>query len=260
MRFIMTLVELDAYFKEFLQPQNYSADPSLNGIQIENSAPDSKQIKKIAFAVDACQETALKAAEWGADLLFVHHGLFWNGSVEKLTGHFYKKISAFLNNDLALYGMHIPLDANNPYGNNWGMAARLGLKECEPFGEWRGMFVGVKGKLPSKMSIEELTKAALNPGEKPLYVFNAGVKEIESVAIISGGAADDVSQAIEENIDCFITGEFDHCKYHYVKESGINLIAGGHYQTETIGVCLVMKKVSEELGLETKFIDVPTGL
>ena len=120
----MTLCELDNYFRGFLKIEDYATDPSRNGIQIQNSAPDKKQIKKVAFAVDACEATALAAVENGADLLFVHHGLFW-GDCEVITGSVYARYNAFLKNDLALYACHIPLDANNPYGNNYGLAARL---------------------------------------------------------------------------------------------------------------------------------------
>ena len=255
----MTLNEIDAWFKSFLKPEEYGADPSRNGIQIQNSAPDTKEITKVAVAVDACEQTALEAAKAGAQLLFVHHGMFW-GDCEPIVGHVYKRYQAFLKNDLALYAMHIPLDANNPYGNNWGLAARIGLKNVEPFGQWKGMTLGVKGQLDKPCSIEELAKNVLNPGEKPVTVLPFGKKEIKTVGIISGGSGDDVWQAIEHGLDAFVCGEFEHQLYHYAKENGINVIAGGHYQTETVGINLVRQKIEKELGLETIFIDIPTGL
>lgn len=255
----MTLNELDTYFRSFLKPEDYTSDVSRNGIQIENSSPDKKQITKIAFAVDACAETAEKAAQQGAGLLFVHHGLFW-GDCETITGVHYKRVAPFLKNDLALYACHIPLDANNPCGNNYGLASRIGLQKTEPFGEWRGMTIGVKGELPEPLSVDQLTEKVLAPGEKPLAVLKFGKDKVRTVGIISGGAADDVYMAVEQNLDAYITGEIGHSLYHYVKEAGINFIAGGHYQTETVGVNLVREKVEKELGLETVFIDVPTDL
>ena len=190
-------------------------------------------------------------------MLFVHHGLLWGGC-EPITGHMYKRFAAFIKNDLALYACHIPLDANNPCGNNYGLAARLGLCQCEPFGTWRGMTIGVKGVLPEPFEVSELARRVLNPGEKPLAVLPFGKKEVRTVGIISGGAADDVGQAVEQNLDAYITGEMQHELFHYIKESGINFIAGGHYQTETVGVNLVKDKVQKDLGLETVFIDFPT--
>ena len=85
-------------------------------------------------------------------------------------------------------------------------------------------------------------------------------EKVKTVGIISGGASEDVADAVEQNLDCYITGEFAHEDYHFAREMGINVIAGGHYETETVGVSLVMQKVQSELGLECVFIDEPTGL
>lgn len=255
----MTLKELDVWFKSFLKPELYPQDPSRNGIQIQNSDPDNKQIKKVAVAVDACYETAIKAAKQGADVLFVHHGLFWGGC-EPIVGTTYNRYQAFLKNDLALYAMHIPLDANNPYGNNYGLANRIGLTNLQEFGQWRGMTLGVMGELSKECTVSELAQKVLNPNETPLKILNFGKEKIKTVGIISGGAADDVYQAIEQGLDVYITGEVNHELFHYVKESKMNLIAGGHYQTETVGINLVRQKIEKELGLETVFIDVPTSL
>ena len=255
----MTLVEINNWFNSFLKKEDFPSDISLNGIQIQNSEPESKQIKKIAFAVDACEETAKKAAEAGAHLLFVHHGLFWGGC-QTITGSFYKRISTFIKNDLALCAYHIPLDANNPYGNNWGLAARLGLRNCEAFGTWRDMVLGVKGELSEELTINELAERVLRKGVTPRSVLSLGKEKIKKVGIISGGASDDVAEAIEQGLDCYITGEFAHEDYHLAREMGINVIGGGHYETETVGVSLVMEKVEKELGIECIFVDVPTNL
>lgn len=255
----MTLSELDAYFRSFLKMEDFERDVSLNGIQIENSAPEGKPVKKIAFAVDACEQTALQAAKLGADVLFVHHGLFW-GHCQRITGAHYKRVSAFVKNDVALYACHLPLDANNPYGNNYGLAKRMGLKKLKPFGSYHGMVIGVKGELDEAVSAAELARRALLEGQEPFWVLPFGAEKIRTVGVISGGAADDVEQAVEEGLDAYFTGELDHALYHYIEEAGINFIAGGHYQTETIGVNLIKEKVENELGLETVFIDIPTGL
>ena len=255
----MTLIEFDNYINAFLRKEDFSSDISLNGIQIQNSSPEGKQIKKVAFAVDACEATAGRAVKEGADILFVHHGLFW-GHCQTITGSFYKRLAAFIKNDLALCAYHIPLDANNPYGNNWGLAKRLGLTDCQMFGEWRGMTIGVKGKLEQPLTLEELAAKLLRPGKAPSAIIATGKPQISTVGVISGGASDDITAAVEAGLDCYITGEFAHEDYHYARENSINVIAGGHYETETVGVSLVMQKVQSELGLECAFIDEPTGL
>lgn len=255
----MNLYELDAYFNSFLHKEDFSSDISLNGIQIENSAPETKEIKKVAFAVDACESTALRAAQAGADVLFVHHGLFW-GRCQTITGNHYKRIAAFLKNDIALCAYHIPLDANAEVGNNFGLARRMGLLDVQPFGKWRGMTLGACGTLPKAVSVDELARILFPEGEKPSHILPFGKKEIKKVAVISGGAGDDFDQAVQIGADAYVTGEVGHEEFHAIEESGINVIAGGHYQTETVGVKLVQAKLEKEKGLETIFIDIPTGL
>ena len=255
----MTLNELNRYFNSFLHKEDYDSDVSLNGIQISNSAPNEKPITKVAFAVDACEATALKAAEAGAQVLFVHHGLFW-GHCETITGTHYKRVAAFIKNDLALIAYHIPLDANEFVGNNFGIAKRIGLEKVRPFGKWRGMTLGAIGELSQEVKIDELAQKLFPNGEKPSKILPFGKEMIKKVAVISGGAGEDFTQAVKIGADAYITGEVSHEYYHGIEESGINVIAGGHYNTETVGVQLVQKRLEEDKGLQTVFIDIPTGL
>ena len=255
----MTLNELNRYFNSFLHKEDYDSDVSLNGIQISNSAPNEKPITKVAFAVDACEATALKAAEAGAQVLFVHHGLFW-GHCETITGTHYKRVAAFIKNDLALIAYHIPLDANEFVGNNFGIAKRIGLEKVRPFGKWRGMTLGAIGELSQEVKIDELAQKLFPNGEKPSKILPFGKEMIKKVAVISGGAGEDFTQAVKIGADAYITGEVSHEYYRGIEESGINVIAGGHYNTETVGVQLVQKRLEEDKGLQTVFIDIPTGL
>lgn len=255
----MTLHQLDDYFRSFLNMEHYRDDPSLNGIQVENSQPEGKEIRKVAFAVDACQETISRAAAVGADLLFVHHGFFW-GQCQTITGAHYQRIRQLLEKDMALYACHIPLDANELVGNNYGLARRLELQDLRPFGEWHGMTIGVGGTFPAPATLDSLVQRLFPGGERPLHLLPFGKKEISTVAIVSGGAARELSQAIEQGYDAFVTGEIGHEQYHQAMEAGINVVAGGHYQTETVGVSLVMEKLARETGIDIVFIQVPTGL
>lgn len=255
----MTLNNFDNYLNSFLHKEDFLSDISLNGIQIQNSNPGAKEIKKVAFAVDACEETAKQAANQGADILVVHHGIFW-GHCQTITGSMYKRISEFIKNDLALCAYHIPLDANNPYGNNYGLANRINLKNIKPFGSWRGMPLGVKGELENELSVQEIAKIILPNGKMPNVVLPFGNNKCKTVGIISGGGSEDIETAVQESLDCFITGDFAHEQFHYAKEMEINVIGGGHYETETIGVSLLMEKVKKELGLDCFFIDCPTNL
>ena len=232
----MKLKELDLYFTELLNIDAFAAqDLSQNGVQVQNSG---KEIKKVAFAVDACLQSIKEAAERKADMLFVHHGLFWSRSLRIMGNH---------------------------YGNNIGLARRLELENLKEFGMYRGLNIGFYGSLPLKedseegLEIDEIINKLFPQGEKPANILPFGPKKIKTIGIISGGAASEIDDAIALGLDLYITGEIEHITYHNALENRINVIAGGHYQTETVGVQLVAKKLELDTNLETCFIDIPTG-
>lgn len=231
-------------------------DPSLNGLQV---GLKEMEVRRAAFAVDASMETFRRAAEWGAQLLFVHHGLFW-GKPAAVTGEHYRRLRFLLQEELALYAAHLPLDMQPEFGNNAGMARALDLQEVEPFAEHGGVKIGFKGRLPEPCSLDRVLAALELDRDSALGVLPFGPDEVSTVGIVSGGADKDVHQALEEGLDLFITGELSHEVYHPAAEGGIHLVGGGHYHTETYGPRLMAEKCAADTGLETTFIDVPTGL
>jgi dinuclear metal center YbgI/SA1388 family protein len=253
----MTSRKWDVYFKSFFDIEGFSsADNSLNGIQVDN---DGSEIKKIAFAVDASLETFERAAACGAGMIFVHHGLFW-GKPLALSGNHRKRIQVLLDNNIALYAMHLPLDQHPELGNNAALIEMLGVKDSKPFGKYHGKLIGYKGALSVPLTIEEAVKKISFMGRLPTGVLPFGKEKSISCAVISGGAAYEVMDAIQEDIDLYVTGESAHEVYHHILESKTNMIAGGHYSTEVWGVRRVMQRVASDLGTEVEFIDVHTGL
>ena len=242
---VMILKDLDAYFSNLLDIPSYARiDASLNGLQVGDV---QAKVEKVAFAVDACQETFLRARQSGADLLFVHHGLFW-GKPAALTGALYQRIKLLMDGPLALYAAHLPLDLHAELGNNAALARRMGLEEVEPFGMYNGVKIGFKGILPEPLSLDDaLDLLGLNR-ETCLSLLPFGGERISRVAIVSGGAATEVYQALDEEIDLYITGEGSHQIYHYCLEGGIHFAAGGHYLTETYGVREVARRLNRDLG------------
>ncbi len=253
----MTLTELDAMLAALLHTADFPMDPSLNGVQVENSAPEKKEIRTIAYAVDACAETIRRAAACAADVLLVHHGLLW-GQCRRVTGSYYRRLAALFAADMALCAYHLPIDAHPALGNNAVLADRLGLAEREPFGVWRGAVIGCIGTLRESLTVYEAA-ARLFPDESPV-VLPFGPEKALRAAIISGGAGEDVEQAIAAGADLYITGEIGHENYHTAREHGISVIGGGHYRSETGGVAAVAAHIGAETGIRTVFIDVPTGL
>lgn len=253
----MNLEELDRYLQETLRIDEFTrSDVSWNGVQV---ARDEGPIAKVATAVDASAETIARAVAWGADVLFVHHGLFW-GRAERVTGRHFRRLKALLDAGLALYAVHLPLDAHETLGNNAVMAARLGLGNLRPFGEYKGHLIGWAGELPRQMTSDEVARELFGTTEDLLGLLPFGPEKNRTVGIVSGGAPNEVEQAIEQGLDLFITGDASHTIYHNCLEDGINAMFGGHYRTETWGVAAVADHLAAELGLETSFIDLPTGL
>ena len=252
----MKLKELDRYFRELLEIDALDgADISRNGVQVENSA----DITKIAFAVDACLETFKRTKEVGAQMLFVHHGIFW-GHEQTITGSHYQRIKLLLDNDIALYAVHLPLDIHPELGNNVSLARKAGLCDLKPFGKFRGIDVGVKGTFKNEVSVSQVIDAIGFDKNELLAVLPFGKDKNMTGAIITGGGESDVADAIEHDVDLYITGDAAHVVYHTCLENRINMISAGHYRTEVYGVQNMAAKVRADLGVETVFIDVPTGL
>ena len=253
----LTTAKLDAFFRNFLEIESFAGvDNSLNGIQIDNNGAP---VNKIAFGVDAAMETFEQAAAINAGMLFVHHGLFW-GAPLSLTGNLRQRIKFLLDHNICLYAAHLPLDQHPKLGNNTVLAELLGLENIEPFGLYHGRKIGYKGTFATPITIEEAVKKIDFMGRPPLGVFPFGKKENISAAVVSGGAAKEVRQAIEEGVDLFVTGETSHQVYHDCLEGKINMIAGGHYSTEVWGLRSVMRHCMTGFGIDAEFIDVPTGL
>jgi dinuclear metal center YbgI/SA1388 family protein len=249
--------KLDVFFRNLLDIEGFSAiDDSLNGLQVDN---DGGEIKKIAFAVDASLEGFRRAAEAGAGMIFVHHGLFWAKSLRLKGGH-RERIKFLLDNNLSLYGVHLPLDQHISLGNCAALARLLGIENPEPFGIYHGRKLGYKGRLKTALSTVEAGERIAFMGRPPVGVFPFGKEKNLSAAVVSGGAAFNAFEAIEEGVDLYVSGEISHTIYHHALEGKLNLIAGGHYSTEVWGVRRIMEAVEVQLHLETEFIDVPSGL
>jgi len=253
----MDIREFDAWCRGLLQIDALAEiDDSLNGIQVGRSdAP----IRKVAFAVDACAESIRRAKESGADVLFVHHGLFW-GKPLRLEGGLLERVKGLVSADIALYACHLPLDMHPEVGNNAVLADLLALRDRKPFGIYHGVAIGVSGRLEKPLSVKEVLQRILPDRSEPRALIAAGPEPVSTVAIVSGGAPFEALQAIGAGIDLYVTGEPSHSVYHQIVESGLSFIAAGHYATEVWGVKAVAARLAAEKGVETVFINLPTGL
>jgi dinuclear metal center YbgI/SA1388 family protein len=238
-----------------LQPETFSDwDGAVNGLQVENSG----SVSRIAAAVDASRVTVRLAAEAGADLLLVHHGLFWGPPSQPWTGPRYELFKTLMSRNIAVYSAHLPLDAHPQLGNNAQLSKALGLKRLEPFFFEKGRAIGFKGQGRAR---REVLAAQLEKilGRAPI-VLPGGPVECRKIGVISGAAGGQLKLAAAEGVDTVITGEGPHWTHALAEDLGLNVFYGGHYATETFGVKALAAKLSREFGLPWVFLDHPSGL
>ena len=245
-------------------------DGAWNGLQLANR---SGRVSRIAAAVDASLPAFKKAVASGADLLLVHHGMFWQG-VQPLTGAAFEKISLAMENNLAVYSAHLPLDAHPRLGNNALLARALGedlaIVEAapqenpdlpagwRPCFDYKGLSVGLKAGV--EIPLEDLLNRASKAVGGSVHCCAAGPNPVRRLAVVTGGAGSEVGRMPVERVDTLITGEGPHWSYSMAEELGVNVLYAGHYATETFGVRALAQWLADQHGLPWQFIDHPTGL
>ncbi len=248
------LSELTDYLDRYLRLAEVPDYPNaLNGLQVDG--PD--EVERLVVAVDACQATIDAASERQADLLLVHHGLFWKG-LESVTGRHGRRLRALLQRNVALYSAHIPLDVHPDVGNNAVLARQLGLVDTDGFGDYEGQPLGVAGDLA--LDRAELVDRIATTLKVDPHVIGAGPERTARVGIITGGAGSMIEDARAAGVDTFVTGEGTHHTHFDAEELGVNVIYAGHYATETVGVNALASHLDERFDLSCEFLDHPTGL
>ncbi len=239
------MVERDTLIKDLNKYLDVAACPEHNGLQVQGK----NQISKIAFGVSANMALFKEAKNFGADMIIVHHGLFWN-QVQTITGVFGQRIAFLTKNDINLAGYHLPLDKHKVIGNNACLAKLLKLKDLKPFGTYHGQEIGFIGKTTKSCDIKDIHN--LLKGEALFF----GPDKVRTIAIVSGGAHDMLEEAVLNKADLYITGSRDENITEYCREAKINFIAMGHYNSEKLGIQALMNYVSKKFKVQTKFIDI----
>jgi dinuclear metal center YbgI/SA1388 family protein len=249
--------DLISYLDGYLEPARYS-DSSNNGLQVQGSP----EVSRVAFAVDACLASFEAAVAREAQLLIVHHGLFWSQH-QQITGPHYARVRTLIANSLGLYASHLPLDAHAEVGNNIELARMAGLVNIEPWGLAKATPIGFIGDLPAPLPLAGLyarLRDQIGEGNLVQAGESQGEPMARRVAVCSGFGVTLIDEALAAGADTLITGETSHSWYHGVRERGINVIYGGHYNTETVGLKALERHIAAKFGLETVFIDLPTEL
>lgn len=239
------------YLDETLEADQYRDHLPL-GLQV----PGAGEVTHVCTAVSASLDVFERAAGDGAQMLIVHHGLFWDGSPRRIGMLERRRLETLFRHDLSLVAYHLPLDGHAELGNNAVLAGLLGLEDVKAFGDYRGRLLGRYGTLAEPKPSAQLAAglgAAL--GSRPL-VFSGGREPVRRVGVISGAAAREIGAAAELGLDCFITGEPEEDSPYLSAELGVTLIAAGHHATETVGVRAVGQRLTEVFGVTTSFLGV----
>ncbi len=224
-----------------------------NGLQVEGAA----QVNKIVAGVTASQAMIHKAIERKADVLLVHHGYFWRGEDQAITGMKKARIQLLLENNISLLAYHLPLDAHPELGNNVRLADVLGF-EVEANLNKEG--VGLVGRLSKPMTAFALRDLISERLDRKVLHISADQedsnKEIKTIAWCTGGAQNYISQAVELGVDAYLSGEISESTVHTARENGIDYFSAGHHATERYGVQALGEHMAEEFNLQYEFVDV----
>ncbi len=241
------------YLNQLLSPHDFE-DYAPNGLQIEGKS----EIRRIAFAVSATQDSLRKAREFKADAIIVHHGIFWKyQSARPVTGAWGERVKLCVKEDMNLIAYHLPLDAHLEIGNAASLAKLMGLHDLKPFALQKRQPLGVKGHFSGPLKAREL-KEKLKTLLKHEIILATPDEDslITSMGIVTGGANNEWARALEDGLDAYLTGEISEYNWHDAIEGGIHYFAGGHHATERFGIMALMNKIKLQWpDLEVEFFD-----
>ena len=223
------------------------------GLQVEGK----QEVRKVCVGVTASAELFRRAVAANADLVICHHGILWDSGAPVVRGSFKERLALLLEHEITLLCYHLVLDAHEEHGNNALLARALALTDVEPFGVYRGVKIGRKGRFDPPIPRAQLAaRVAQACGGEPL-VFAFGPDPVRTIGLITGGAVGDFSQAIAERLDAYVTGEVKEHVQELAREEQVTYVAAGHYRTETFGVRSLGEWITREFGIPCEFLDVP---
>ncbi len=232
---------------------------AINGVQLAHRGP----VTRVAASVDISRTIIERTIDAGANLLLVHHGMFWGG-LQPLRGAHYERVRLLIEHDIAVYASHLPLDAHPEVGNNVLLARELGLEPSEGFAPHQDTMIGVRGvsNLGTATLVERARAFARAHGGDARVTAAAPDRTTRRWAICTGAGASaaPIAEAAAAGVDTLIVGEGPHWTAVDAAEAGLVIIYAGHYATETLGVRALAKRVEDVFGVPWSFIEAPTGL
>ncbi|MBE2221746.1 MAG: Nif3-like dinuclear metal center hexameric protein [Anaerolineae bacterium] len=247
--------EIISYLDEYLRLTEFK-DYGPQGLQVETSA---EEVERVALAVDVSPQIIEQAADWGADMLLVHHGILWR-DVQRIAGALGERVRLLMANDIHLYAAHLALDGHPEVGNNVVLAKLCGVDVMDFWCAPMGLPIGVYGRVTAVTPLSQFVTTINTQLHTNARVLAHGPETVSNIAILSGFGADQVLAAKELGCDTLLTGETSHANYWAASDYGMNVIFAGHYATETVGVKALGAHLTEKFDLESKFFDFPTQM
>ena len=252
----MKLESMLQYLDGYLSVPDHPDYPgAVNGLQVGGV----DEVRHIVAAVDASQASIDEAVARDADLLLVHHGLFWGG-LQPLTGRMFRKVRALVDARIAVYSVHLPLDGHAEVGNSALLARALNVEPAHRFAAYESAEIGWWGELDEALDPEGLVKRVSSALGGAVHLIPGGPDRIERVGVVTGGGASFTAEAAAVGLDALVTGEGSHHTHFDAMELGVHVLLGGHYATETFGVKALAAHLADRFGLTWEFVDLPTGL
>ena len=226
-------------------------DVSNNGLQLANSG----RISRVVTGVDASLRLLQEAAARKAQCIVCHHGLSWGDSLKRITGLNHRLVSFALANDIAIYAAHLPLDAHPHYGNNAQLCKTLELSDTRPAFEYHGETIGFIGSYAKPIPFAAFCERVRKTVSPDIRILDFGPKDIRTVGVVSGGAADMIDQASDLGADAYLTGEPSLQGYNLAENLNRNAVFAGHYATEVFGVRALAPLISKRLRIPAEFVN-----
>lgn len=244
------------HLDSILDPAAYD-DYGPNGLQV----PGREGVETVVTGVSANAELFARAREAHADLVLVHHGLFWAGPPRPLDRAAKRRLQMLFDADMSLVAYHLPLDGHPEHGNNALLAQAIGCEAIDPFAQHRRATIGVVGRLPGDgIAPDELVARVAAATDRAPLAFTDGPARVRTVGIVSGAGADYLEDAIAAGLDAFVTGEPIERAMARAREAGVHFLAAGHYATETFGVRRLGDLLAARFGVRHVFVDVPNPI
>ena len=254
------LAEIVHFLDAALRTAEISDYPAaLNGLQLANRG----SVRHVAAAVDFSTAVVREAVTRGADLLILHHGMFWAEAIP-IIGPRFEQLSLLMANDIAVYGSHLPLDLHPEYGNNSLLARELGLTPSGGFALSHGVVIGVSGT-SDLLTSELVSRAEMFCDQHARRLVTTPIRSGQrtlrwGICTGAGASTDTLNEAVERGLDTLIVGEGPHHTAVQAVDSGLTVLYAGHYATETLGVQAIAAEVAKQFNITSSFIEAPTGL